>query len=209
MLKWWKQEERQNSSIPCIRHNLDFSSRTMEIIEQQLRGGWSFTHYPPLNEAKKIQKIKKWWDINKKNHEKVRSLGFKYRREIPRLPQDDHHCLSFHISQCTQGETLRPETCEDMDFYHLPSEMQDISAYFQNIAAKQKPIGGEKSGWQQFLKVCNRTSQNKNLKVVPWDPFLHHLLLQISYSGVLPGTQIHFSHKELSVVVVKNNIIAW
>lgn len=85
------------------------------------------------------------WDINKKNYEKVTSFGSKYRQEIPRRPRDDHRCLSFHISQCTQGETLKPETCEDMDCYHLPSGMQDISAYFQNIAAKHKTIGGEES----------------------------------------------------------------
>ena len=108
---------------------------------------------------KKKDQKKIFGNQQKKNHEN--GFWFKYQQEIPRLPQGDHHCLKFHISQYTRGETSKPETCEDMDSYHLPSEMQDISAYFQNIAAKNKTIEAEKSVSQPFLKVLNRTCQNK------------------------------------------------
>lgn len=111
---------------------------------------------------------------------------------------------------------MRPETCEDMDFYHLPCKMQDISAYFQNIAAKHKPIGGKRISLATVLKDLkqNRSKyRKKNIMVIPWDPFLHHPRLRISYSGsstkMLPGTKIFFCHEDLSTVVVKNSIIAF
>ena len=90
---------------------------------------------------KKEREMRKWLGYQQKESQKRYQFGSSYRQEKPWLPQDDHHCLNFHISQYTQGETLKPETCEDMGFYHLPSEMQDISAYFQNIAANTNQLG--------------------------------------------------------------------